>query len=1036
MPLTALPHNPVTSRWLLALGLAAWTAACRDTLEPVDRAEPAPPPARTMTPTVSGKGVLPSMDTYIRSDGAHKNYGGHDSLVIQKIGKSGAARVLLTFPQAAIADSIGSDSLISGNIELTIKRTGTDWGTSGRAVAAHRLTRAWSELGATWNCANDVNVGNNKADCTGNTWSMTGSTPPFLTTPAAQSTITNGQSGVVNFDVTSDVRAFLADQVQNQGWLLKLAAESQTGTILFHSRESASKPRLVLTIMKKNVVPAEAPDTIPAWVYQPENFDSNTASIQVPFVKNILVIQFQQGTTQAEREAAVDSVAGSVIGGQRYDAGEGLYYLSVPDTTRGGALVAGATLLETLPQVGFASYDFAVDPGYLTPDDGPDWNAWHLNRDTLTGSNWGLEAIFAPMAWGCETGNSSTRVAVVDGFGLLAPPADLSHLTVHRIGALPQPSDPSHGILVSSVLGATGNNGTGMTGVMWDADIDGYEIGNPGISMLRIVARVKDAARSGAPIINLSWQAGRGASEDQQRRMGEALAGALRDLRLGTPSRVPLLVVIAGNYNRDARVSGFARVNWSSDSTHVLVVAAMARDSRLWRFDANNASNFGSLVDLAAPGESLGVLLPNGSLRRENGTSLAAPIVSGIAGLLLSFDDRITGPELRQIIKAAADSGAWNVVGADRPYPIANAYWALKLAALRPGAPLCGNRLWSDGTNVLASRTGGSEPLFAFNEPEYGVMELAAHHGGRRIDFLRTQNGQKRAFTLSGQMWSENPGVLADSGSVSGAWRSLYGFSHDGTQEVFADLQSYDAGNLTLKWYNGTSVVPYPSGGVPLPPLAQPDTGCAWKLISGPGTYHCAFLLTGVDEDAYPSVTFSPIGDRAVVASNVWRTIVTPNGGFSPCPWSEPHPEWGDESDLCVESITYELEPVRVDIYTFPMGGTATPLFSLSGLVVQTMEISEDGSQLIVQEGMEARRSTARPGGCPETMPTGWCNGDPEQVTPVGCQITYRSMATGAIIPPAIPTRQSCINGGVGSASPSIGRIGGPPRITLNRPSP
>jgi hypothetical protein len=231
--------------------------ACRDISEPSEasRLHQLPTPQAGVT---IGKTVLPEKDTYIRSDAAHKNYGTNDSLRIQKVGTNGANRVLIAFNQVAIADSLAGDSLISATLELTIKRNGNNWGASGRNLATHKMLRQWTEGGATWACAHDTNVGNNLANCPGDTWSMSSGTLPYATSPVAQALVQNNQSGVVSFNVTADVRAFLLGQATNLGWLIKLAAESQTGTVVFHSRQATLKPRLVLSI-HQGAVPPQAP---------------------------------------------------------------------------------------------------------------------------------------------------------------------------------------------------------------------------------------------------------------------------------------------------------------------------------------------------------------------------------------------------------------------------------------------------------------------------------------------------------------------------------------------------------------------------------------------------------------------------------------------------------------------------------------------------------------------------------------------------------------------------------------------------------
>jgi hypothetical protein len=203
--------------------------------------------------------------------------------------------------------------------------------------------------------------------------------------------------------------------------------------------------------------PEEAPDTLPSWVYAPTNQDSNTTALPGVFLKNVVIVEFKPSATPSQRQAAVDSVNGTIVGGVPSIAGEGHYYLQVPDSTQGGGLISAVQKLASLPQVQLATYEFDVTPMYRKPKDDANWSSWHIDRKTLTGQNWALEAVFAPLAWGCAIGDSSLRIAVVDGgFPNLPANHDLS-ITVHPApgGGSPYPGD--HGIRVASMLAARGD---------------------------------------------------------------------------------------------------------------------------------------------------------------------------------------------------------------------------------------------------------------------------------------------------------------------------------------------------------------------------------------------------------------------------------------------------------------------------------------------------------------------------------------------------------------------------------------------------
>lgn len=133
----------------------------------------------------SGDSALaPIADTYLRQGNPNQNQGTEPNLRLQASGKN---RALVRWDPQAIADAIGGDSLVAARLELTITHNADNWGATGRTIDLHRLTQAWTETGATWNCAHDTNTANPVADCSGATaWAMEGPDPrPHAATPTA-----------------------------------------------------------------------------------------------------------------------------------------------------------------------------------------------------------------------------------------------------------------------------------------------------------------------------------------------------------------------------------------------------------------------------------------------------------------------------------------------------------------------------------------------------------------------------------------------------------------------------------------------------------------------------------------------------------------------------------------------------------------------------------------------------------------------------------------------------------------------------------
>jgi hypothetical protein len=180
-------------------------------------------------------------DTSVRASATNKNFGSANTIDIN--------RALLVVEQTTLKAAMpNSDFIESAKLKLTLVPTVLP--RLPRNLLAHRVLKAWTEGGATWNCAIDSNVGNSAADCSGITkWSSAGG--EFVSQATGQVTLPTSRSGTVEIDVTADVRKFKNDlTVKNYGWLLKTGVGNGGEVADIVSREGATKPQLVLKIRR------------------------------------------------------------------------------------------------------------------------------------------------------------------------------------------------------------------------------------------------------------------------------------------------------------------------------------------------------------------------------------------------------------------------------------------------------------------------------------------------------------------------------------------------------------------------------------------------------------------------------------------------------------------------------------------------------------------------------------------------------------------------------------------------------------------
>jgi subtilisin family serine protease len=654
------------------------------------------------------------------------------------------------------------------------------------------------------------------------------------------------------------------------------------------------RAKIFTSTQSENHVPAVAPDTVPEGFYDSANVMLNSPyfGLSRRVIKDIVAIRFTATATRDERQAAVDVIRGQVVGGHRPSpAMEGSYFVRIDDDGTGLQMRAAVDTLIKMPTVATIKPEYlwlaSEFLAYVEPGDDGDWEgAWQPNPTLADGDNWGLEAIAAPHAWGCTTGSPGTKVAVLD-MGYFSNP-DLTANTTYApamdayVGK--RSFGDTHGTGTSSLIAAQGNNQQGITGVMWDADLRLYDVsvadngdrnmekvlrglfGQP-VPLDRLIQdRLLQAISSGAHVINISL-AGTvkydSVPQAEWEREISIFANELYHIIQSSPNK-PLIVVGAGNTGEDAYWAMFPYLVRLLPGQVIAVGGVSAvreHEGLLWnKSNVNTASPGYNLVEIAAPAVDVGVLAPSGTAA-TTGTSNSAPLVAGIAGLLKSFDTRLTAPEIKALLIEGARRGGRHVYMPSGSVYLANAYQSLVAASERPGAPLCGGQpVYRDEEFglVMARRivAGTAKPAeLLFNQPGPDLVPMHAFTAMRvGPNYYSWFDGSWMALPFN---WPDPLGNATN--------RSRMGQSHDGDSTVTVSRVEVSNTQETYKVHiNGALLANVPSTWAKKPSVTQ----CVRYPATGSGCY--AQLATWYDRiTTHTAVGYSPRGDEVVLA--IWK---------------------------------------------------------------------------------------------------------------------------------------------------------------------
>jgi serine protease len=401
------------------------------------------------------------------------------------------------------------------------------------------------------------------------------------------------------------------------------------------------------------------------------------------------------GVMITDRVNTLSAAAGIALTHYRFMSSDG-HVVKLPNRMTLAEAAAVARRLTADPDVEYAEPDQRMFP-LLIPNDPSYVNQWHYKSPTADGEPGGVNL---PGAWDITTGSATIVVAVIDT-GIRSTHTDLAGRTVPGYdfisdpviandgdGRDSNPDDPGdwvtatesnnsgsilfgcpvsnsswHGTHVAGTIGAATNNGIGVAGINWTSKILPVRVlGKCGGYDSDIIDGASWAAGlpvTGVPtnanparVLNLSFGDTGACSATWQDAINNIIAAGAT------------VVVAAGNSNADLDVTKFSPAKCNG----VISVAAVSRTGGRAFY-----SNFGTIVKIAAPGGDTSLAMANGVLSTLNsgttapvaspggdiyqyyqGTSMAAPHVSGIASLILSINPALTPAQVLLRIQSTA----------------------------------------------------------------------------------------------------------------------------------------------------------------------------------------------------------------------------------------------------------------------------------------------------------------------------------------------------------------------------------------------
>lgn len=283
-------------------------------------------------------------------------------------------------------------------------------------------------------------------------------------------------------------------------------------------------------------------------------------------------------------------------------------------------------------------------------------------NDQYYSSQWYLNTISASSAWNFFSTGSTIKIAIVDNAfdrthpdlsgNLWTNPGetpsnsidddgngyvdDINGYDVADLDNNPNPPNNSfdHGTHVGGISSASSNNTTGIASIGFSCKLIAVKATGNSASPSSVTDGydgVVYSVAAGADVINMSW-GGTGSSTTAQ------------NIITWASNQGVVLVAAAGNSNTNA-------LHYPAAYTECIAVAATNSNDTKASF-----SNYGTWVDISAPGNNIYSTLPSNQYGNMSGTSMASPLVAGLCGLMLSLNPSLTPADIRNCLTTTATS--------------------------------------------------------------------------------------------------------------------------------------------------------------------------------------------------------------------------------------------------------------------------------------------------------------------------------------------------------------------------------------------